>query len=206
MTAARPSGTRPEIVPRIFDPFFTTKKTGEGTGLGLAIVHGIVSQHEGYVTVESNLERGSTFAVYLPKVAERSRSEATAPDVIPTGHERILLVDDEEALVEMGQELLQELGYQVTAVGSSTEALSVVRADPSAFDLVITDQTMPGMTGLELATKILSVRVGIPIILCTGFSHIVNEEDAQAIGIRALLMKPLTKAEIAKTVRRVLDG
>ena len=198
-------GIPPEIMGNIFDPFFTTKKPGEGTGLGLSVVHGIVRQHDGYITVESGPGKGSAFTVYLPKVAGVGPTETAREDAIPTGNERVLFVDDEEALTAMGQELVEGLGYRVTTRTSSIDALATLEADPNAYDLVITDQTMPDMTGIELAEAVLAVRRDMPVILCTGFSHTVDTDQARAAGIRAFAMKPLTKREIAETIRRVLD-
>ena len=196
-----------EIVDKIFDPFFTTKKVGEGTGLGLSVAMGIVKQSQGYITVESEPGRGSTFTVYFPKVAEKPIADAPVSDEpIPTGSERILFVDDETPLVLMGEALLAELGYEVTSRTSSREALDLLKQDPSRFDLVITDQTMPDVTGVELAREILAIRPELPVILCTGFSHLVDADSAKAVGIRAFVMKPLTKGEIARTMRKVLDG
>lgn len=199
-------GIAPEIMEKIFDPFFTTKKPGEGTGLGLAVVHGIVKQHSGYITVESEPGRGSLFAVFLPKATEKGPLEMTGEFAIPTGKEKVLFVDDEEALAEVGQELLEELGYSVTVKRSSIEALAAFRSNPGDYDLIITDQTMPEITGLELAGEVLTLRPDMPIILCTGFSHLIDAAGAAAAGIRAFLMKPLTKGELARTVRDVLDA
>ena len=199
-------GIPEDVMDKIFDPFFTTKKLGEGTGLGLSVVHGIVRQHDGHITVESLPGKGSAFSVYLPRIAEASSSaEAAAEGAMPTGHEHILFIDDEEMLVEMGQELLEELGYRITASTDSARALALFRADPSRFDLVVTDQTMPNLTGIELAKEIIALKPDTPVILCTGFSHLVNADTARAAGIRAFAMKPLTKREIAKTIRQVLD-
>ena len=199
-------GMSSETIQRIFDPFYTTKAVGEGTGLGLSVVLGIVKQTHGYITVKSELGKGSTFEVYFPKVSEEPTAEGTViEDRIPTGHERILLVDDEEALVEMGEDILAELGYEVTCKTSSREALALFRLDPARFDLIITDQTMPEMTGVELAEEIMTIRPDMPVILATGFSHLVDAKLAQSAGIKAFVMKPLTKKEIARTVRKALD-
>ncbi len=198
-------GMSGEIMEKIFDPFFTTKGLGEGTGLGLSVVHGIVKQHDGYITVISEPGKGSVFTAYFPGAAGNFETGAANGDEIPTGCERILFVDDEEALVEMGEDILTELGYEVTSRTSSKEALALVKLDPSRFDLVITDQTMPEMTGVELARKILIIRADMPIIMCTGFSYTVNAETAREKGVKAFAMKPLTKRELAKTIRKVLD-
>ncbi|MGD0231173.1 MAG: PAS domain S-box protein [Syntrophorhabdales bacterium] len=198
-------GMSADIMDKIFDPFFTTKKLGEGTGLGLSVVHGIVKQSSGHITVESEPGRGSTFTVYLPKVKGEVEADEVSDEEIPTGSERILFVDDEEALVEMGEDILAELGYEVASRMSSWEALALFKVDPSRFDVLITDQTMPEMTGVELAKEILALRADMPIIMCTGFSYTVNEMSAKAAGIKAFAMKPLTKREIARTIRKVLD-
>jgi PAS domain S-box-containing protein len=196
-----------EIMDRVFDPFFTTKKVGEGTGLGLSVVLGIVKQAHGHIAVESEPGRGSTFSIYFPKTHEAKVAEGEEGDEsIPTGYERILFVDDEEALVEIGEELLAELGYEVTVRTSSREALALFRLEPSRFDLVITDQTMPDMTGIQFASEVLTLRPEVPVILCTGFSHTATEKSAKAAGIKGFVMKPLTKRELARTVRRVLDA
>ena len=200
------TGIAPDIIDRIFDPFFTTKKQEEGTGLGLSVVHGIVTQHDGYVTVESEPGTGSAFTVYLPKLTEEGSSDAVDPDRhIPTGSERILFVDDEAALAEMAREILGGLGYHVTVKTSSAEAIALLRSDPTKFDLVITDQTMPEMTGVELAKESLAIRPDMPIIMCTGHSQLVDADKARMAGIKAFAMKPLTKREIARTIRKVLD-
>jgi PAS domain S-box-containing protein len=199
------AGIAPDIIDKIFDPFFTTKKMGEGTGLGLSVVHGIVKQHDGYITAMSEPGNGSTFTVYLPKISGAPETDAIEDGALPTGSERVLFVDDEAALVEMGEDILAELGYEVTSRMNSKDALALFRLDPSRFDLVMTDQTMPEMTGVELTKELLAVRADMPVILCTGFSHLVDADKAKAAGIRAFAMKPLTKREIAKTIRRVLD-
>jgi PAS domain S-box-containing protein len=199
------TGMPATIMDRIFDPFFTTKKVGEGTGLGLSVVHGIIEQHNGYITVESKPDIGSVFTIYLPQIMGEAETDAASEGEIPTGSERILFIDDEEALVEIGEDILAELGYEVTSRMSSMDALTLVKEDPSYFDLVITDQTMPNMTGIDLTKEILTIRRDMPIIMCTGFSHLVDADKATASGIRAFAMKPLTKREIARTIRNVLD-
>ena len=191
---------------RIFEPYFTTKKLGEGTGLGLSVVHGIVKGMGGAITVESVPGKGTTFCVFLPGIESGTAGRIEVTEPLPTGNERILFVDDEGALIEIGKKMLEHLGYKVTARTSSVEALNAFRAKPGEFDLVITDMTMPNMTGVELAGEILRLQPGIPIILCTGFSELITAEKAKAMGIRELLMKPLVLADIAATVRRVLDS
>ena len=190
---------------RIFDPYFTTKDFGKGSGMGLAVVHGIIQSCGGMVRVESAVNEGTTFYVYFPvtEVAAEEVAEQTA--AWPTGSERILLVDDEPSIVDIGERWLTRLGYQVTAMGSSVEALDAFRRDPQAFDLLISDQTMPVLPGSELAKEILKLRPDFPIILCTGFSSMVSESVAEEIGIRKYLMKPLRGSELAQTVRQVLD-
>ena len=199
------TGISPDIMDKIFDPFFTTKKVGEGTGLGLSVVHGIVKHSNGHITAESEPGRGSVFTVYFPQIAGELETDAISDDRIPTGSERILFIDDEEALVEMGEDILAELGYEVMSRMNGRDALALFTEDPSRFDLVITDQTMPEMAGFELAKEILALRADMPIIMCTGFSYVVNEGSAKAAGIKAFAMKPLTKREIARTIRKVLD-
>ncbi len=170
------------------------------------MVHGIIKQSNGHIAVESEPGKGSTFTVYFPQVTGELEPDAASDDELPTGSERVLFVDDEESLMEMGEDILAELGYEVTSRMSSREALALFQMDPSQFDLVITDQTMPEMTGIELAKEILTLRPGMPIIMCTGFSYLVDADKAKAAGIRAFAMKPLTKREIAMTIRKVLDG
>jgi len=199
-------GMSKEVLDRIFDPFFTTKAKGEGTGLGLSVSHGIVASHGGAITVASEPGLGSAFTVYLPKYLEdRAQGPEDADRIFLGGRERVLLVDDEETVVELGGEVLTGLGYEVVSRTSSRDALELLRMDPSRFDLVITDQTMPELTGVELAKQILSIRADMPIILCTGFSNVVDADVARQAGIRAFVMKPLTKREIAKTIRDVLE-
>jgi PAS domain S-box-containing protein len=198
-------GMAPEVMKRIFEPFFTTKEVGQGTGMGLAVVYGIVKGLHGTITVESEPGAGSAFRVFLPKVKSEEKPADTKADRIPGGSERILFIDDEDFLVELGREMLERLGYTVTALTGSADALRVFAQEPSRFDLVITDQTMPDMTGAQLARKILAIRGDIPIILCTGHSDSVSPDQAKELGIREFMMKPLAKRELAAAIRRVLD-
>jgi PAS domain S-box-containing protein len=199
-------GMTPEVSERIFDPFYTTKDKGEGTGLGLSVVHGIVASHGGAITVSSEPGKGSTFTVYLPKHPENVASVSGQDnDPIAGGHERVLFVDDEEALAEMGSELLSELGYSVVSRTSSREALALFRLDPSRFDLIVSDITMPQLTGIELAREVRTLRPDMPVILCTGFSNTADPDTIREAGIRACVMKPLTKREVDRTIRKVLD-
>lgn len=199
-------GIDPVIQDRIFDPYFTTKESGQGTGLGLATVQGIVSGHNGDIHVESEPGRGSTFTVYLPKLEEFDLEAPSDKKRAAKGAGRILFVDDEEALVDMGKRTLERLGYEVSAWNSSPDALAAFQAAPGEYDLVITDQTMPKLTGVELAGEILSIRPDIPIILCTGYSHMVNAEKARAAGIRVFISKPMLMHEIAEAIDRALAG
>ena len=198
-------GMTPEQMKRIFDPYFTTKDAGEGTGLGLAVVQGIVRAHGGVVKVKSLPEKGSVFDVYLPEMQKKTDDQTETVQPYRTGHETILFVDDEPALVTMSKQMLELLGYKAVTRTSSIEAYELFRHDPSRFDLVITDMTMPNMTGEKLAGKILTIRPDIPIILCTGYSEQVTEKRARDLGIRAFVMKPLVMRDLADTIRKVLD-
>jgi PAS domain S-box-containing protein len=199
------SGMAPDVMKRIFEPFFTTREVGEGTGLGLAVVYGIVKSLHGTITVKSELGVGSVFRVFLPKVATEVQPESAKTVEIPRGKERVLFIDDEELLVEWGQALLERLGYEVTALTDSAEAFDIFSSDPSRFDLVITDQTMPHMTGLRLARELLKIRPNIPIILCTGHSDAVTPHTLKEAGVREFMLKPLAKRELSQAVRRVLE-
>jgi PAS domain S-box-containing protein len=199
-------GMATSTLDRIFDPYFTTKKTGEGSGLGLAIVHGIVKRHGGTITAHSEPGKGTVFHVYFPRI-EKSRCapENAQNEPIPGGTERILFVDDERALVAMSEKMLQRLGYHVLAKTSSIEALEAFRAQPDGFDVVITDYTMPKMTGLDLAREVMRIRPDVPVILCTGFTEKVIADEAVKAGISEFALKPLNLREIASLVRRVLE-
>jgi CheY-like chemotaxis protein len=199
-------GIDPAIRNRIFDPFFTTKPQGEGTGLGLSVVYGIVKSHGGSIAVESEVGRGSTFHVYLPRTPVQEREDDRNQAPASGGLEHVLFVDDEVVLVDMGERMLSALGYRVTAVANGPEALKTFRENPEDFDLVITDMTMPGMTGAELSREILKIKPGFPIILCTGFSEIISEGEAKAMGIRRFLMKPVFLDTLAGEIRTVLDA
>jgi len=194
------------IQDRIFDPYFTTREVGKGSGMGLAVVHGIVMNHDGAITVDSEVGKGTTFNVFLPIVEREPVPEITIDKDLPTGKERILFVDDEESIVKMGAQRLERLGYTVEVTTSPLEALDLFRSKPNQFDLVITDLTMPKMTGDKLVKEILSIRQDIPIILCTGFSEKMNGEKATAIGAAGYLEKPHEKLSLAQMVRKVLDG
>ncbi len=200
------SGMGPEVLQRIFDPYFTTKAQGKGTGLGLSVVHGIVKSHGGTITVYSEVDKGSTFHVYLPLVeADQKETAKTTEPRLPSGKERILFVDDEPALAELGKKMLSSLGYQVVTRTNAIEAMALVEDANPPFDLVITDMTMPNMSGVELAVKLLRVYPDLPIILCTGFSNTISKARAKDIGIREFAMKPLIRKNMAELVRRVLD-
>lgn len=194
------------VVGRIFDPYFTTKGLGEGTGLGLSVVHGIVRSHDGYITVYSEPGEGTTFHIYLPRIEVNAKvPEAISIEPAPKGKEYILFVDNDEQIVNVVQQILERLGYHVAARTSSVEALEAFQTQPEKFDLVITDLTMPNMTGTELAKRLIDIRPDIPIILCTGFSEAISEKKAQAIGIREYVMKPITTHDLATTIRKALN-
>jgi PAS domain S-box-containing protein len=199
-------GMEQKMLAHIFDPYFTTKVKGEGTGLGLSVVHGIVKSYQGHIAVYSEPGKGSSFHVYLPRMAESpSLNAAVHSEAIPTGTERLLVVDDEEVLATMLQLILQGLGYQVRSFRNSLEALAHIEQNPMAVDLLITDMTMPHLTGFELAHKALALRPDLPVILCTGFSDLINKEQAQALGIRDYLMKPVSIRDLGQAVRTALD-
>ena len=199
-------GMESGVKDRIFEPYFTTKGKGEGTGMGLAVVHGIVKSYDGAITVDSEPGKGTVFQVFLPKIEGQISSEPKGAFQLPVGTERILLIDDERSILDVMQQMLERLGYTVDARSDSTEALEAFRENSDGFDLVITDYTMPEMTGENLAKAILGIRPDVPVILCTGFSEQIDEEKSKAIGIRAFVMKPIIMGEMAKTIRQVLDN
>ncbi len=194
-----------ELRERIFEPFFTTKEPGQGTGMGLAVVYGIIKSHGGAITVDSKAGKGSTFGVYFPAIEGIAEETTRKRDRVPTGAERVLVVDDESSVLRTASETLKRLGYRVTTAGSGAEGWKTFESDPQAFDLVMTDQVMPEMTGMRFAQRMLEVRADVPIILFTGYAE-VSSEQARAAGISEFLMKPFSKQRLAETVRRVLDG
>lgn len=198
-------GMTAETLEKLYDPFFTTKKNREGTGLGMSVVHGIVKNHKGVIHVSSQPGEGSTFTIYLPIIQKKQRPDEAEPQsAMPTGTEHILIIDDEPDLVKMNRRMLESLGYRVEARVSSIEALELFKADPARFDLVITDMTMPNMTGEELAREFLAIRSDIPIVICTGFSNDMDEKKAREMGCRAFLRKPILKEKLAETVRSAM--
>jgi signal transduction histidine kinase/CheY-like chemotaxis protein len=200
-------GMERSLLDKIFDPYFTTKAPGQGTGMGLAVVHGIVKSHKGHITVYSEPGKGTSFLIYLPIFTEQSVTKEEQPEEeLPLGRERILLVDDETLVLETQARLLESLGYTVTSFFDPTLALQRLKDDPGGFDLFVTDMTMPKLSGAALAEQALTIRPNLPIILCTGFSELINEDRARSLGINAFAMKPLTRRSIAAIVRRALDG
>jgi two-component system cell cycle sensor histidine kinase/response regulator CckA len=197
------AGMPAEVMARIFEPFFTTKETGQGSGIGLAVVHGIVTSHGGAITVASTLGQGTTFVIHLPSIAAEPPVATRSEGQMLQGHERILFVDDEEVLTDLWQELLAHMGYHVTAYTSSPEALAAFRATPHSFDLVITDQTMPHLTGEILAGELRHIRSDIPVILCTGYNPLIDAKRAAALGIDAFVLKPMAADDLARTIRQV---
>ena len=200
------TGIPQEIRARIFEPYFTTKEMGKGTGMGLAIVHGIVKNYGGEITCRSEMGQGTQFNIVLPMYAGKVAHDSEQIDTTQTGTEHVLLLDDEEILVEMARNMLERMGYKVTTRTSSLEALTTFENEPKAFDIVITDQTMPGMTGIDLARRMLQIRPDLPVILCTGYSSQISEEKAKSFGIQGFAMKPLSKKELGDLIRKVLDS
>jgi two-component system, cell cycle sensor histidine kinase and response regulator CckA len=201
-------GMEHKTMARIFEPYFTTKSNGKGAGLGLSMVHGIVKSCQGKVSVYSEPGKGSNFHIYLPRVPdpEPALNETVPTSSLPTGSEHLLVVDDEAIITSMLQAILTNLDYQVTISNNSLEALTLIEQNPNLFDLLITDMTIPHLTGLELAQKTLTICPELPVILCTGFSELINKEQAYAIGIRAYLMEPVSVRELAISVHQILSG
>jgi len=199
-------GISPEMLNRIFDPFFTTKTREHGTGLGLSVTHGIVRSFGGAIYAFSEPGKGSIFKVFIPAIERRINPEQRTKTPVPKGTEHILFIDDEPMLAKMGKQLLESLGYQVEMMTKSSDALKLFRKKPGRFDLVITDMTMPHITGEKLAIELMNIRPDIPVILSSGFNYNIDEKKAMALGIRAFISKPVLKQEIAETIRNVLDG
>jgi CheY-like chemotaxis protein len=198
-------GMEPAVLERIFDPFFTTKPHGEGTGLGLAVVHGIVKNMSGSITAYSEIGKGTTFHVFLP-LTERGKIAADKrEETITGGAERVMLVDDEEPIRKVISQLLTNFGYRVRVFSAGQEALAAMRRDPAAYDVIITDYSMPHMTGLELARQMKTIRTDIPIILCSGFLSETKTELSLQAGICEVLKKPVISHELARVIRQVLD-
>ncbi len=195
------------VIEKIFDPFFTTKEQGKGTGMGLSVIHGIVKSMNGVIKVHSEPGKGTEFQVYLPVVKSPSETKEILEmkEPIQGGIDRILLVDDEDAIVIMEKLMLERLGYQVTSRTSSIDALEAFTANPDKFDLVITDMAMPNMAGDKLAIELTKIRPDIPILLCTGFSEIMSEEEAASLGIKGFLLKPVVMKALSQKIRKVLD-
>jgi PAS domain S-box-containing protein len=199
-------GISPALRERIFDPYFTTKAQGKGTGMGLSVVRSIVESHGGSIDVESRFGKGACFCVLLPATSRMARITSHRQNALPHGTEAILYVDDEPVLVDLGRQMLSRLGYRVTCCDNSFDALALVKDNPNRFDLVVTDTTMPAMTGDVLAGRLLDIRPDLPVILCTGYSEQVTHETASDLGISAFLMKPLAIGDLAFTLRSVLDS
>lgn len=199
------TGIPSAVMDKIFDPYFTTKAPGKGSGLGLSVIHGIIKSYDGIIDIQSQAPKGTRVRVYLPVALEPGEKQDEIQTRYRSGHERILLVDDEEAIVKLVSRLLQRLGYQVTSRTSSLEALELFRSSPEAFDLVITDMTMPELVGTRLAQAILMIRPGMPIMICTGFSEQLDDSKAAALGIRGFIHKPVLMTELSEKIRDILD-
>lgn len=198
-------GIADNVLSKIFNPYFTTKPLDKGTGLGLSVAHGIVKNYKGSIQVQSVLGQGTTFFVYFPVHQENTIGPSVyVKQQNPKGSGRILLVDDEDYVIKIEKKMLERLGYDVTPITDSEEALSLFSSQPGTFDIVITDMTMPGLTGELLSKKLLEINPDIPIIMCTGFSDTMDHEHALSIGVKALLMKPVIMSDLAKTIKKNL--
>lgn len=200
------TGISHNIIKFIFEPYFTTKSVGEGTGMGLAVVHGIIENCGGKIVVESDLGKGTKFTIYLPCIEDAIEEEMTTEIALPKGHERILFVDDELQIVKIGHRILSKLGYEVDTCTNSIDALELFKKTPEAYDIIISDMTMPKITGYQLAEQMLETKPDTKFILCTGYSKKLNEKDIKQRGIKALLIKPVDSFEMATTIRKILDG
>jgi len=203
--ADRGTGIQPDVLSRIFDPYFTTKTADKGTGLGLAVVQGIVEKHGGHILVNTEIGSGTEFQVFLPVLKTKAaflRKVEHQP--LETGNEHVLLVDDEPAIVRMIKQMLETMGYQVTGCTNSLEALKIFSAKPETFDLVVTDMTMPSLTGDQLSLKLFEIRPDLPIILLTGFSETISRNEALSLGIKEFLIKPVVMQKLSVAARKAL--
>ncbi|MBU4216942.1 response regulator [Candidatus Parcubacteria bacterium] len=198
-------GMDSRVKERIFDPYFTTRGAGKGTGMGLAIVHGIVATYGGFVTVDSELGKGSTFNVFIPLWCGEEVKCQKVDELIILGSEKILLVDDEPQIADVCAMGLRLLGYDVISTTSSLEALKIFEDSPDSFDLILTDQTMPELTGAQLADKIINIRPDIPIIMCTGYSSIMSPEVARGLGVKEFILKPVKMSDLSIIIKKVLE-
>ncbi len=198
-------GMDAETREHIFDPYFTTKEVGKGSGLGLAVVNGIVKRHEGAITVQSEPGKGTMFTIYVPRVDVKPEATMQVDDLLPVGSERILLVDDEPTVMEMATGILVHLGYKVTSQTDSVSTLEIFSLSPHEFDLVITDYTMPKLTGMDFAREVRRIRPDMPILLCTGFSEKITPDSVKELGV-GLLMKPYGMRQISEAIRKILDA
>ena len=196
----------PDILEKVFEPYFTTKEFGAGSGMGLAVVYGIVKKCKGAIRIESNVDEGTTVEVLFPKIEGEAPSKENKESELPTGKERILLVDDDPSIVSMIAQMLERLGYAVTSMTDSESLLERFNSDPDDFDLVITDMSMPKMSGDQLAAELMKIRKDIPILLCTGHSDTIDEKKAKEIGIQGFAMKPLDRGNLARLTRSILDN
>ena len=198
-------GMDPETLNRMFEPYFTTKDVGKGTGMGLYVVLGIVRGHHGAISVQSEPGKGTVFDIFFPVVSKEAVAEPETDEAVPQGHEQVLIVDDEASLLITCREMLEKLGYGVNACADPLEALEQFKQNPAQIDLVITDMTMPRMTGEKLGQELLKIRPDLPIIIATGYSKRINEESALEMGFKGLIMKPLDRRNLAKAIREALD-
>jgi CheY-like chemotaxis protein len=197
------TGIDPSIIDQIFDPFFTTKDKGNGFGMGLAVVHGIVKYHKGAIRVDSKPGKGAAFTIYFPGIQTVTKEKSDESDTLLMGNEKILFVDDEEAVVSTMKKALEQLGYNVKTTTNPKDAMNMIRSKPDMFDLIISDMIMPQMTGVMLFEEVRKIRKDIPFIICTGHSELINEYKAKAMGISHYIMKPFSIKKFAESIRNV---